>query len=129
MHACKPNLQQLFITHAYNVITTCAYNIPPLLVQRYQVMSKAKHRGGRQVHSECLSSEFSFTPEGTFLVGGSSVIAFGPEMERSSVVVEGSSTLVEVFFLTWSKCLLKCFIITFTAKNQWLVHLSWLFYS
>ena len=73
--------KKLLTTHAYNIITTCAYKILPLLVQWYQLMSKAKHWGGRLVHSECLGSEISFTPEGTSPVGGSSVIAFGTKMQ------------------------------------------------
>ena len=55
-----------------------------------------------------LDSASSITLGGSFLVGDSAVGVFGIEMERSSsilVVVEDWATLVEEFFLNWSKCL------------------------
>ena len=62
------------------------------------------------MRSERLSSGCSLSLGGTSFGGGSAVREFGTEIGKSSfvsTVVGGSSTmLVEVFFLTWSKCLL-----------------------
>ena len=73
-------------------------------------MSKAKRWRGRLVRSERLTSGCSLALGETSFEGGSAVGEFGTEIGKSSfvsTVVEGSSTiLVEVFFLTWSKCLL-----------------------
>ena len=62
------------------------------------------------MRSEHLSSESSLAVRGTSFRSGSTVGEFCTEIAKPSfvsVMVEGSSiTLVEVFFLTWSKCLL-----------------------
>ena len=70
---------------------------------------------------EHLSSISSLTPKGS--LGGSTTREFDTENGRSSlvselVVVEGSSTDAEAFFLNWSKCLLTLLPSVRSAVNE-----------
>ena len=91
-----------------------------MLPTALQLISKAKCWRECLVWSECLSSESPLALEETSFVGDSTVREVGTEIRKSfvSVVVEVSSTLVKVFFLTWCKCLLTLLPSVRSAVNE-----------